>query len=496
MRERHPAPRALLPGRAPHATPLGMTAPVTPVDALLGPAIRALNQAVFFKIELFGVAVEGLVVMLAAAMLVSTFALGAPQIRYFGHSIALLRGRFSDPSAPGAVSHFAALSTALSGTVGLGNIAGVAIAIATGGPGAAFWMLIIGFFAMALKMAEVTLGMAHRVVGPDGEVAGGPMYAIARGFAAKPGLKTIGVALGGFYAVAALGGAIPLLQTNQSFEQVAAVTGLREAFGEAGARWAFGLFMAVLVAIVVLGSARWLGQVTSRLVPAMCGLYLVAALAVLAVNASALPDAIAAIVSGAFAPQAVAGGALGAFVVGMRRAVYSCEAGVGSAVMAHVQAKTREPASEGMVALIEPFIDTVVICTITALVVVVTGAHLGGGEGVAMTSEAFASVFDFFPYVLALAVFLFAYSTLISWGHYGTQAWGFLFGRSRGSILTYKILYCVLVPMGAVLPLGAVVDFIDACFFLMAVPNVIGLAVLSGEVRAIVADYAKRVVAR
>lgn len=476
---------------------LAQAAPVTPIDALLGPAIDALSDAVFFTVPLFGLQVEGLVLMLAAAMVFFTAWLGLPQLRLFGHAVDVVRGRHADKTAPGYTSHFAALSTALSGTVGLGNIAGVAIAITTGGPGAAFWMFVIGLFAMALKMAEVTLGLRYRIEGAKGEVFGGPMYTIARGFAARPGLKTVGIVLGGCYAVAALGGALPMLQTNQSFEQVAAVTGLREAFGDETARWVYGVALAGAVAVVVLGSARWLGAVTSRLVPLMCGVYLLAALAVLGANVAALPSALALIVSDAFSLQAAGGGALGAFVVGMRRAVYSCEAGVGSAVMAHTLARTREPASEGAVALLEPFIDTVVICSMTALVVVVSGAYqLEGLAGVGVTSAAFASVIDWFPFVLAAAVFLFAYSTLISWGYYGVQAWGYLFGRSTFSLWFYRVFYCVMIPLGAVLPLGKVVAFIDSCFFLMAVPNIIGLAVLARELKREVAGYEARVLGR
>lgn len=470
-------------------------APVTPVDALLGPLIDALTGAVFFKVPLFGLQVEALVLLLAAAMLFFTLWLGIPQLRLFAHGVAVARGRFHDPSAPGVSSHFAALSTALSGTVGLGNIAGVAIAITTGGPGAAFWMFVIGFFAMALKMAEVTLGLKYRLIGEKGEVFGGPMYTLARGFAGRPGLKTLGIVLGGCYAFAALGGALPMLQTNQSFEQVAGVLPLRDLFGEGGARWGYGAAMAAAVAVVVLGSAHWLGAVTSRLVPLMCGIYLLAGAVVIGANAPALPGALGLIVMDAFRLDAVGGGALGAFIVGMRRAVYSCEAGVGSAVMAHTLAKTREPVSEGAVALLEPFVDTVIVCSMTALVVVITGAYqIEGAAGVGVTSAAFASALPWFPVVLAIAVLLFAYSTLISWGYYGVQAWGYLFGRSALSIQLYKVFYCVMIPLGAVLPLGKVVDFIDSCFFLMAIPNVVGLLVLAGELRRDTRSYVTRIV--
>jgi len=471
-----------------------MSAPVTPVDALLGPPIDALTRAVFFRVQVLGLEVEALVLLLAGAMLFFTVWLGLPQLRLFAHGAAVARGRFHDPTAPGVSSHFAALSTALSGTVGLGNIAGVAIAITAGGPGAAFWMFIIGFFAMALKMAEVTLGLKYRLIDAKGDVFGGPMYTLARGFAGRNGLKMLGIVLGGCYAFAALGGALPMLQTNQSFEQVASVIPLRDLFGEEGARWSYGIAMAAAVAVVVLGSAHWLGAVTSRLVPVMCGLYLLAGLVVIVGNLPALPGALGLIVTEAFRFEAAAGGAVGAFIVGMRRAVYSCEAGVGSAVMAHTLAKTREPVSEGAVALLEPFVDTVIVCSMTALVVVITGAYrMEELAGVGVTSAAFADVLPWFPVVLAVAVALFAYSTLISWGYYGVQAWGYLFGRSQTSIQVYKLFYCVMIPLGAVLPLGKVVDFIDSCFFLMAIPNIVGLLVLSGELRRDVADYVARV---
>lgn len=466
---------------------------LSPLDRVLGPPIDALNQLVFSKVVLFGVPVEALVLMLAFAMVFFTFWLGLPQWRFFGHSFALLRGKYADPSAPGQGSHFAALSTALSGTVGLGNIAGVAIAISLGGPGAAFWMFVIGLFAMALKCAEVTLGLKYRRHFADGSVAGGPMYYLRDGFKRFPALAPIGLVLGGFYAFAALGGAIPMLQTNQSYVQVASVTGLDHWLGDGQARLAYGVFMAFGVALVVLGSAKRLAAVTSALVPAMCAIYLFGGLAVLIANASAIPEAFSTIFAAAFNTHALTGGLVGAFIIGMKRAVYSCEAGIGSAVMAHSLARTREPASEGMVALLEPFIDTVVICTMSALVVIVTNSYqIPGAEGVQITSAAFQSVISWFPYVLAVAVFLFAYSTLVSWGYYGIQAWGFLFGRSKLSIWTYRILYCALIPLGSILPLGKVVDFIDACFFLMAVPNIIGLFFMAGEIRREIQSYWRR----
>lgn len=454
--------------------------------AALGHGIDALSANVFTKVSLLGVEVEGIVLWLALPMLFFTAWLGFLNLTRLPLALRIVRGDYRDKSAPGDVSQFQALSTALSGTVGLGNIAGVGVAITTGGPGAAFWMFVIGWFAMSLKCAEVTLGVKYRVTNADGSVSGGPMYTLEHGLA-RLGLPRSGKLLGVLYAIFALGGAIPLLQVNQSFAQVSAVTGLDNGL-------VYGIIMAVTVAVVVVGSVRWLGATTSKLVPAMCVLYLGGCLLVLATHAGAIPGALAAIVTQAFNPTAVAGGALGAFVIGMRRAVYSSEAGIGSAVIAHSAAKTAEPASEGLVALLEPFIDTVIVCSITALTIVVAGSYLQPGiTGVAVISAAFAQVSPGFPIVLAVAVYLFAYSTLVSWGYYGTQAWGYLFGRSRFSIGFYKVFYCAILPLGSVLELGKVVDLVDSLFFLMAVPNILGLYILAGDVRAEMRGYLARI---
>lgn len=455
---------------------------------VLGPLsalIDGLAARVFAKVSIWSVEVEGIVLWLAAPMVFFTIYLGFLNIRALPLATRVLRGHYKDPSAPGAVSQFAALSTALSGTVGLGNIAGTAIGISIGGPGAAFWMFVIGWFAMSLKMAEVTLGLRYRVEHADGSVSGGPMYTLSRGLA-RIGLPRTGRFLAVFYAICALGGAIPLLQVNQSFAQVSAVTGLDNG-------WIYGIIMAVAVGAVVVGSIGWIATVTTKLVPAMCFFYLAGCITIIFTHIEALPDAMALIIREAFAVDSVTGGMIGAFVVGMRRSVYSTEAGIGSAVIAHSAAQTREPVSEGLVALLEPFIDTVVICSITAITIVVAGTYTQGLEGVAITSAAFASVASWFPYVLAVAVFLFGYSTLIAWGYYGVQAWGYLFGHSRRSQTFYRLLYCVLLPFGAVLDLGRVVSLIDSMFFLMAIPNIIGLYFLAPELRAMISDYMRRI---
>jgi alanine or glycine:cation symporter, AGCS family len=447
------------------------------------------GDRVFTKVtlSLFGASaeIEAIVLWLAVPMVFFTLYLGVPQLRAFRLGLRLVRGHFHDPKAPGEISQFQALATAVSGTVGLGNIAGVAIAVGTGGPGAIFWMLVIGFFAMALKSAEVTLGLAYRVINADGSVSGGPFYTLKRGLSAK-GLPRTGNALGVFYALLMLGGCLSLFQINQSFAQVKSVTGFAS-----GAL--YGVLFAVLVALVVLGSIRWIARVTSLLVPFMCLLYISGCLLILGSNASKIPQAIALIFEQAFTMQSIWGGALGAFVVGMRRAVYSCEAGIGTAVMAHAQAKTHHPASEGVVALLEPFLDTVIICTLSGLTLIVAGTWNQGYEGIAMTSAAFATVAPWFPYVLAFAVFLFGFSTVVANGFYGVQAWAFLVGQGKKRALAFKIAFCLILPIGSILDVSAIISFVDGIYFLMAIPNIIGLYLLAPELKRLYNDYLSKV---
>ena len=456
------------------------------MEDLLSAAIATFADRVFARVAVFGIEVELIVLWLAAPMLFFTVWLGFINLRALSLAFRILRGHFYDPDAPGSLSQYAALTTALSGTVGLGNIAGVAIAISMGGPGAAFWMFVIGWFAMSLKCAEVTLGLKYRDVFADGSVAGGPMYYLRKGLARR-GLVRFGGLLAVLYALLAIGGAGPFLQVNQSFAQVAATTGLQSAL-------AYGLLIALATGLVIIGGVRWIGQATSRLVPIMGLIYVFGCLAILLGNAAQIGPALATIVSDAFASDSVAGGIIGAFIVGMRRAVYSSEAGIGTAVIAHSAAKTREPASEGLVALIEPFIDTVIICSLTAITLVVAGTYLNSGlEGIEITSMAFAGVFPGFELVLTFAVVLFAYSTILAWGYYGLQAWCFLFGHSGPSQTLFKLIYCCVLPIGALLPMDRVVDLIDSLFFLMAVPNVIGLYILADEVRGEIRSYRRRV---
>nr|WP_255554812.1 amino acid carrier protein [Sphingomicrobium sp. B8] len=448
--------------------------------------ITGLGDLVFAEVELFGTQIGLIVIWLAVPMLFFTFYLGFINIRGFGHGVKTVRGRFADDSAKGEMTQFQALSTALSGTVGLGNIAGVAVALAMGGPGAIFWMFVIGLFAMTLKFSEVTLGMKYREEMPDGTVRGGPMYTLKNGLAQR-GYPTAGKWMGGLYAFLAMFAALPMFQVNQSFAQAGNAFGFGSGQSEA---LIYGCVLAFFTALVIFGGARWLGRVTSAIVPTMGAVYLLGIFIILAMGFDQIPAALGAIVGDAFTGEAAAGGAVGAFVVGMRRAVFSTEAGTGSSVMAHVHARTREPVSEGLVALLEPFIDTVVICSLGGLALVVSGTWLDPTlEDIAITSQAFADVAPWMPLLLATAVVLFAFSTVCAWGFYGSQAWGYLFGSGKQSLLTYKMVFVLLLPAGAIFPLDIVISFVDSAFFLMAIPNIIALYIFAPELKAMLADY-------
>lgn len=422
-----------------------------------------------------------IVIWLVLGALFFTIRMGFVNIRGFRHSIDLAKGKYDDPDAPGQVTHFQALATAVSGTVGLGNIAGVAVAVSLGGAGATFWMIVCGLLGMSSKFVECTLGVKYRDILPDGRVFGGPMNYLRYGLE-KRNLKGFGKVLAGVFAVLAVGasfGGGNMFQANQSFEQLAGQFPVL-----AGNGFWFGVVTAILVGVVIIGGISSIAKVTGKIVPIMASIYIVAALAVIIMNIQNIGPAFSAIVDGAFSPSALKGGILGVLVIGFQRAAFSNEAGVGSAAIAHSAAKTNHPPSEGFVALLEPFIDTVVVCTLTALVLIFTGMHeVEGMAGAQLTSDAFGSQISWFPYILALAVFLFAFSTMISWSYYGMRAWTYLFGKSKRSEMIYKMLFLVFVVVGASVSLGAVLDFSDMMILAMSFPNIIGLYIMSGEVR-------------
>ncbi len=436
----------------------------------------AIASVVFYAIPINGSALPVTVLWLVLGAIVFTCYLGFINIRGFRHAIRVVRGDYADKTDKGDITQFQALSAALSGTVGTGNIAGVAVAIALGGPGATFWMVVAGFLGMTTKFVECTLAVKYRVYNADGSTSGGPMYYIKAALD-KYGLPRLGSFLAAFFAIACVFGSAGFVHVNQGFSQVKLVTGFDNA-------WVFGLVYSFLVGLVIVGGIQSIARVTSKLVPLMCAIYLSAAFVFLAMNAGAIPDAVWTILRSAFAPEAAYGGVIGVIIQGFRRAAYSNEAGIGSSPIAHSAARTNDPVSEGFVGLLEPFIDTVVICTISALVIVVSDVYLQPGlDGVQMTSAAFGSVFDWFPLVLMVALLLFGYSTVVSWSFYGLKSWTYLFGHSDFTQRSFKVLFCTVVAIGAVPNMLAVFDFIDSMIFLMAVPNILALYLLLPEVK-------------
>lgn len=466
------------------------------VSGFFEPIATWLGEVVFYSVPVAGTELPLIVAWLVVAGIVFTGWFGFVQLRKFKLAVDVVRGKYDEKGSAGEVNHFQALTAAVSGTVGLGNIAGVAVAVSIGGPGATFWMILCGLLGMATKFVEVTLGVKYREVHADGTVSGGPMHYLPKGLADRFGKngKTLGkvlAVLASFFVLffGLFGG--NLFQVNQSYAQLVSVTGGESgALGSSAGALFFGILIAALVGIVLLGGIRSIASVTSRLVPAMAGIYIAACLVVIAVNVSAVPSAVSSIIEGAFNPEGVAGGVLGALIIGFKRAAFSNEAGLGSAPIAHSAVKTKHPASEGLVALLEPFIDTVVICTMTALTIVIANpaswAEARDDQsigGVTITSDAFATVLPWFPYILTLAVMLFAISTVLTWGYYCMKAWTYLFGRSRASELTFKVFYTLFAVAGSLLTLQTLIDMADAVLFMLAVINIIGLYLLAPVVK-------------
>lgn len=433
--------------------------------------------------------IEFIVLWLIIGAVFMTLRMGFINLRGFSHAIQIVRGKYDDPDDVGEVTHFQALTTAVSGTVGIGNVAGVAIAIQLGGPGAIFWLTIAGILGMTTKFVECTLGVKYRVVHPDGTISGGPMYYLTRGLGDR-GMRGFGQGLAYLFAVFCAGSTViaaSIFQTNQSYAALANVfPAISPVF--------YGITVAILVALVIFGGVKRIGMVTSSLVPAMAVVYILACLWIILSNIGSVPSAFATIITTAFKPQAaIAGGFLAVFAIGLRRSAYSNEAGIGTASIAHSAAKTNEPIREGIVALLEPFIDTVVICNMTALVIVLTGEYLNardGVDGVVMTANAFGSVISWFPTLLAIAVFLFAFSTMISTAYYGEIAVSYVFGQ-RSKIVA-KIVFILGVTIGASISTGAALDFTDMLLLAMAFPNLIGCYIMSGEVANDLKSYMDR----
>ena len=464
------------------------------IDGALRPVADAVSGVVFYALPLPGAELPLIVVWLVAGGLFFTVYLRFINVRGFAQALRIVSGRYARAGDPGEISQFSALTTAVSGTVGIGNMAGVAVAISTGGPGATFWLIVAGLLGMSAKFAECTLGVLYRRRNPDGSVSGGPMHYLERGLGER-GWPSLGRRLGLFYAAALVLGCLGIGNMFQSNQAAAILTDISgaEASVLAGRGWLIGLLLAGAVGLVIIGGIRTIASTTVRLVPAMALLYVALALLVIGLNAGRLPGAAAAIWQGAFTSTGMAGGALGALVIGFRRAVFSNEAGLGSAAIAHATARTPQPASEGFVALLEPFIDTVVICTMTALVITTTvydPALAGGGvNGIELTTRAFASTLPWSPLPLAVAAILFAFSTMIAWAYYGLKAFTYLAGEGRFQDIGFKLVFCLFVVAGASVDLGAVIDLSDALVFVVAIPNLIGLYLLAPVVRRELARY-------
>ena len=462
------------------------------IDEAFAPISNFVSEKVFFEIAGY----PFVILLLIGSAAFFTVYFGFPNLRYFSTAINVVRGKYDDveksdsDSSDGEVSHFQALATAVSGTVGNGNIAGVALAIALGGPGATFWMIICGLIGMSSKFVECTLGVQYRDVGDDGTIYGGPMYYLTKGLKEK-GFKTLGKVAAVFFAIFCIGGSFGggnAAQSNQATIVLKQLLGLESTSSGA----IIGLIMAILVGIIIIGGIKRIASVTEKIVPFMALLYLMACLYILLVNFSLVDDAIALIIKEAFNPTAIGvGGFIGVLMVGFKRAAFSNEAGAGSASIAHSAVKTKYSASEGLVALLEPFIDTVVICTMTALVIIIfnsTGAFVYGGdgmggvmidgvmyEGAGITSKAFAEFIPYSGIFLTTAVVLFAVSTMISWSYYGLQSWKYLFGRGKVADMTYKVLFLIFVVIGAAASMNSIWAFSDAMIFAMVFPNMIGL---------------------
>ncbi len=438
------------------------------------------------------------VVWLIIGAIIFTIKMKFINIRGFKHAIELIKGKYDNPNDKGEVTHFQALTTALSATVGLGNIAGVAIAITIGGPGATFWMIVAGLLGMSSKFVEVTLGVKYRKIDKKGIVHGGPMYYLSSALE-KRNLKGLGKILAFVFAILVIGGSFGggnMFQANQAFSQFALII---PEFKEQGF-W-FGVILAILVGFVIIGGIKSIAKVTDKIVPFMAVFYVIVALIIIGININHIGDVFKLIYNGAFAAPAIKGGIIGVLIVGFQRAAFSNEAGVGSASIAHSAVKTKEPISEGIVALLEPFVDTVIICTMTALVIIFTGYHnpelAQGLDGAQLTSKAFGSVFSWFPFLLVIAIFLFAFSTMISWSYYGLNGFNYLFGKffKNKNIVkyTYFTLFLLFIIIGSSSNLGSVMDFSDMMILSMAFPNIIGLLILSGEVKNDLKSYLKRI---
>lgn len=461
------------------------------LERYFGPFATAVSAFVFYAVPVFGTQVPVIVGWLVVAGIFFTFWLKFLNVRGMTHAVRLVQGKYTPEDAEGEVTHFQALATALASTVGLGNVAGVAIAISIGGPGVALWMVFAGFVGMSTKMVECTLAVKYRHVHEDGTVSGGPMYYLRNGLSElnRPRIgRVLAATWAAFMMIAAIG--TTAFQSNQLTAQLVNVTGGDGTWIDDN-RWAVGVVTATIVGAVIIGGITWIARATSILVPLMAIVYTLGCLTVILTNLGSLPAAVGEIFVGAFRPEGVAGGAVGALIVGFQRATYSNSAGVGDAPIAHSAVKTNRPATEGFVASLEPFVDTIIICSLTALTIVITGVWRDseGIDGVSMTSRAFETAAPWFPAVLAVAVWMFAFSTILSNSYYGMKGFGYLLGDNRLAEPVYKVVFLAFTVIGASSALSSVILFTDSVYFLLALVNVVGLYLLAGVARRELVGY-------
>lgn len=465
------------------------------IDQKVAPITNFIASLVFYPVKICGYDVPLIIFWILFAGIFFTFYFRGISIIGLKHSIDVLRQPAESGEGSGEVSSYHALATALSGTIGIGCIAGVAISISIGGPGAAFWIFAGALLGMAIKFIEATLSVKYRRFNLDGSVSGGPMHYIAHGLTRKK-MRKLGQFLSVVFAILCIGGGITggnMIQINQSAHQIIFITGGEHSFLN-GYTWVFGLIVAILIGLVIVGGIKSIAKVTAILVPTMCIMYIVSGLIVIFANIMNIPSAILLILKEAFHPTAVAGGIFGTIIIGLRRSVQSNEAGTGAAAIVYATAKTKEPVSQGFVALIETFL-TGLLCLFTSFAIIFSGACTTATteiSGIELASNAFKSVIPFFPYILSMIAIMFAISTLISWAYYGQKAWTFLLGEGKKRVLTFNILYCIFIVIGSAMNVRSVIDITDAMMMAMTIPNIIVLFILAPEIKKDLKAYCKR----
>ncbi len=456
------------------------------IDELLKPISDSITNFVFRSFDFYGESVPFIVCWLLLAGLLFTLYFNFLNVRYFKRAIKVAFGKYDDENHPGEITHFQSFTAAMSGTIGLGNIAGVAVAISLGGPGAMIWMILTAFFGMTLKFVEVSLGHKYRVIHNDGTVSGGAIRYLSKGIG-DCGFPRIGKFLAVTFAICCIGGSFGggnMFQANQAFQQIVEASGgINSPLYNKG--WIGGIVFAFVVGIIIFGGIKSIGKVTEKLVPLMAIVYILSCLLIILNNFFILPETIKLIFTSAFSLEATTGGVIGSMIAGIKRAVFSNESGIGSAPIAYAPAKSDNHLNTGFMSLLSPFVDSIIVCSMTALVIVITGVYETGEgiQGVELTSRAFESFFDWFPIILAIAITLFALSTLITWSYYGLRCWTYLFGMSLTSKYSFKLIFLTFTVIGTSMNLGSVINFSDSMIFAMSIPNIIGLYFLSSGIK-------------